>query len=399
MFFTDLHAKSPRLSLLASVVLMTFSVGVSPAQTTEDNAQTGVIHYADSNTYTTATVLPDGTIISSKTTNHGKGAVQTLRMPNLDNVQPKVNPIIGKDQNGNPIHEREKKLRDLTWKQAAQLMKDYNDVVKAGKAKPIEPPAENQLQYWQRMNRESLEYEKTHGPIQTSKRYVLPGSTPEDSAVVREKNTRVRFNNGVREYLVYDEEGNLKQIVRPQRKTPYVAKFKKPEPVRRELGSKVIYSSDEQIDLTDVNNPATKRIKALFPDIGKTPEQKRYIIRQNDSGNNRTVPRSKSTSWLDDSVSFLLGIKNAAAQEPSFNEKLAAARGAASPFQSEIEAIAKSARDLQAKFKGNANQSPGAVGDKEAGTDGEGECTTCGQPKGVTDQETLNTIQAFSKDI
>lgn len=399
MFFTDLHAKSPRLSLLASVVLMTFSVGVSQAQTTEDNAQTGVIHYADSDTYTTATVLPDGTIIGSKTTNHGKGAVQTLRMPNLDNVRPKVNPVIGKDQNGNQIREREKKLRDLTWKQAAQLMKDYNDAVKAGKAKPIEPPAENQLQYWQRMNRESLEYEKKHGPIQTSKRYVLPGSTPEDSAVVREKNTRVRFNNGVREYLVYDEEGNLKQIVRPQRKTPYVAKFKKPEPVRRELGSKVIYSSDEQIDLTDVNNPATKRIKALFPDIGKTPEQKRYIIRQNDSGNNRTVPRSKSTSWLDDSVSFLLGIKNAAAQEPSFNEKLAAARGAASPFQSEIEAIAKSARELQAKFKGNADQSQGAVGDKEANSDIAGECTTCGQPKGANDQETLNTIQAFSKDI
>ena len=125
MFFTDPHAKSPRLSLLASVVLMTFSVGVSQAQATEDNAQTGAIHYADSNTYTTATVLPDGTIIGSKTTNHGKGAVQTLRMPNLDNVQPKVNPVIGKDQNGNPIREREKKLRDLTWKQAAQLMKDY----------------------------------------------------------------------------------------------------------------------------------------------------------------------------------------------------------------------------------------------------------------------------------
>lgn len=399
MFYTAPLANPPRLSLLASVVLMTLSVGVSQAQITERNTEPKAIHYADSNTYTTTTVLPDGTIIGSKTTNHGKGAVQTLRMPNLDNVRPKVNPVIGKDQNGNPIREREKKLRDLTWKQAAQLMKDYNDAVKAGKAKPIEPPAENQLQYWQRMNRESLEYEKKHGPIQTSKRYVLPGSTPEDSAVVREKNTRVRFNNGVREYLVYDEEGNLKQIVRPQRKTAYVAKFKKPEPVRRELGSKVIYSSDEQIDLTDVNNPATKRIKALFPDIGKTPEQKRYIIRQNDSGNNRTVPRSKSTSWLEDSVSFLLGIKNAAAQEPTFNEKLAAARGAASPFQSEIEAIAKSARDLQAKFKGHANQSPGAVEDKEADPDGEGECTTCGQPKGATDQETLNTIQAFSKDI
>lgn len=399
MFYTAPLANPPRLSLLASVVLMTLSVGVSQAQITERNTEPKTIHYADSNTYTTTTVLPDGTIIGSKTTNHGKGAVQTLRMPNLDNVRPKVNPVIGKDQNGNPIREREKKLRDLTWKQAAQLMKDYNDAVKVGKAKPIEPPAENQLQYWQRMNRESLEYEKKYGPIQTSKRYVLPGSTPEDSAVVREKNTRVRFNNGVREYLVYDEEGNLKQIVRPQRKTPYVAKFKKPEPVRRELGSKVIYSSDEQIDLTDVNNPATKRIKALFPDIGKTPKQKRYIIRQNDSGNNRTVPRSKSTSWLEDSVSFLLGIKNAAAQEPSFNEKLAAARGAASPFQSEIEAIAKSARDLQAKFKGNANQSPGAVEDKAAGSDGEGECTTCGQPKGATDQETLNTIQAFNKDI
>lgn len=398
MFFTAPHAKSPRLSLLATALITALSVGVTQAQTAENNNAPGAaVHYADTNSYTTATVLPDGTVIGSKITNHGKGTVQTLRMPNLDNVQPKVNPIVGKDQNGNPIREREKKLRDLTWKQAAQLMKDYNDAVKAGKAKPIEPPAENQLQYWQRMNRESLEYEKKHGPIQTSKRYVLPGSTSEDSAVVREKNTRVRFNNGVREYLVYDDEGNLKQIIRPQRKTPYVAKFKKEEPVRRELGSKVIYSSDEQIDLNDVNNPATKRIKALFPDIGKTPEQKRYIIHQNETGNSKT--NGKPTSWLDDSLRFLLGINDAVAQVPPLNDKYAAAAGAASPFQSEIEAIAKSARELQQKFKGNGSQPQGRSDDEEATSHVAGECATCGLPQRTPDEKTLNAMQAFSRDI
>lgn len=76
MFFTAPHAKSPRLSLLATALITALSVGVTQAQTAENNNAPGAaVHYADTNSYTTATVLPDGTVIGSKITNHGKGTV------------------------------------------------------------------------------------------------------------------------------------------------------------------------------------------------------------------------------------------------------------------------------------------------------------------------------------
>lgn len=273
-----------RLTLVAAAVFSILSLQASAAEPTKtaeseaaDQAVRGTVKYfVNSNEpYSEMKVMPDGSIIGTTVTNHGKGVRQQMRMPNFDNITPVIDPVVGKDSKGRVITERQKKMKDLQWKAIGGMVKEYNDGVKAGTIQPVEKPKETQLEMWQRQAREAAEYEKKHGPIQTSKNYKMPGLSPEESQLVRSANTQIRYVNGQPEYLVFDEENRLKQIIRPNKKKPYVAKFKKSEPVRRDLGSKVIYSSDEKVDISDVNNPETKRIKALFPDIGKTPEQRR----------------------------------------------------------------------------------------------------------------------------
>lgn len=269
--------------LLCMVPLMGLAAEVSDSQKeAEDRAINGAITYIGDSSmpYAGVKVMPDGTVVGSRITNHGRGVKQTLKMPNFSDVSPKYDPIIGKDQEGNPISAREKQLHDLQWKTIGKMVKAYNDGVKDGSIKPVDVAKESQLEIWKRQAQEAAEYEKTHGPIQTSKNFKIPGLTPEDSWLIKNSRTQIRFKNGQPEYLILDEAGNLKQIIRPRTEKPYEAKFKKEEPVRRKLQSKILYSSDESVDITDVNNPETKRIKALFPDIGKTPEQKRYIIRE-----------------------------------------------------------------------------------------------------------------------
>ena len=348
-----------RLTLVAAAVFSILSLQASAAEPTKtaeseaaDQAVRGTVKYfVNSNEpYSEMKVMPDGSIIGTTVTNHGKGVRQQMRMPNFDNITPVIDPVVGKDSKGRVITERQKKMKDLQWKAIGGMVKEYNDGVKAGTIQPVEKPKETQLEMWQRQAREAAEYEKKHGPIQTSKNYKMPGLSPEESQLVRSANTQIRYVNGQPEYLVFDEENRLKQIIRPNKKKPYVAKFKKSEPVRRDLGSKVIYSSDEKVDISDVNNPETKRIKALFPDIGKTPEQRRYIIHQNQDGTDAKAPASgKPVSLLDATLKTLLGIRDASAQtvDPDYFKN----RPVPSGMGSVIDDIAKSAQTLQEELK------------------------------------------------
>ncbi len=352
-----------RLTLVAAALLTLFCLPASaepqkfaePAKSAEteaaDLAVKGTVKYFfnTNDPYSEMKVMPDGTVIGSTITNHGKGVRQQMRMPNFDSITPVIDPVVGKDNKGRVITERQKKMKELQWKAIGGMVKEYNDGVKAGTITPVEKPKETQLEMWQRQAREAAEYEKTHGPIQTSKNYKMPGLSPEESKLVRSPNTQIRFVNGQPEYLVFDEENRLKQIIRPNKKKPYVAKFKKQEPVRREVESKVIYSSDEKVDINDVNNPETKRIKALFPDIGKTPEQRRYIIHQNQDGTSSTEAPGKPVSFLDSALKTLLGIRDASAQtvDPDYFKN----RPLPSGMGSVIDDIAKSAKSLQEELK------------------------------------------------
>ena len=95
--------------------------------------------------------------------------------------------IVRYTDSGYPVTERQQKKLDAAHKLADAVLSEIKRKVEAGE---MEPPnfGKHQADVWREKNREILEREKKYGRT-TTKNYVHPGSTPEQSQLLYNEST------------------------------------------------------------------------------------------------------------------------------------------------------------------------------------------------------------------
>lgn len=135
----------------------------------------------------------DGSILFSTRLNSGfgpelKGKITPPR------YAVRLDDVVGKDHNGNPVTRRQYEDRTI-------MHRSIGDLIRNGTYK-VKPDRPSMQDYWAKKNRETRERIEREGPI-TTKVFIHPGTTPEESAKINDPRTGLRINaDGSRSYVV-----------------------------------------------------------------------------------------------------------------------------------------------------------------------------------------------------
>lgn len=135
----------------------------------------------------------DGSILFSSRLNSGfgpevKGKISPPR------YAVRLDDVVGKDHNGNPVTRRQYEDRTI-------MHRSVGDLIRNGTYK-VRPDRPSMKEQWEQKNRETRERIEREGPI-TTKVFIHPGTTPEESAKINDPRTGLRINaDGSRSYVV-----------------------------------------------------------------------------------------------------------------------------------------------------------------------------------------------------
>lgn len=158
--------------------------------------------------------LKDGTVsIDGKL--HGGGGIQTnIVIPKI-NYDVRIDGPAGLDKNGRPTTWNRKIDRAMGHAIVYQGLKargyKYEEHRKQREAEGLV----TQLDQWKAQNKATKEYIEKYGPI-TTKNFIVPGSSPEKSAILSDPNVGVRKENGK---LAYYYRGQKLDLTHTTKKT------------------------------------------------------------------------------------------------------------------------------------------------------------------------------------
>lgn len=147
-----------------------------------------------------ADTLSDGRI-SVKGPLHGGGGVpMQIVMPKI-NGHVEWNGSAGFDENGHPITWKQKRDRAIAHALVYQGLKaqgyDFKEHRKNFEASGVKTQAD----IWKEKTEQTRKYVQKHGAI-TTQDFIIPGTTPEKSALLNSKDVGVRMENGKRVYYL-----------------------------------------------------------------------------------------------------------------------------------------------------------------------------------------------------
>ena len=356
--------------------------------------------------------LPDGRVRIH--TRLGKFGPQAAIVTDPIVIRPRApNPVVRYTESGIPVSARRDRIVKKSQEIAGRYFADRQRKIDAGEMEPP-PKLKTQAEIWEEQNAEVLARRKKHGR-ETSKNFVIAGTTPEQSKLYYRDSTYVTFVDGKavpvvdapqeqlpKGWLSKDEYEKAKR--KPDVKTEVEVTYQTVKDLERTEGSDVGVRNEPSPEaivntLSDLNgrnsDDGSALIRGFFPDAADAGAGKKGAagagsgldIRDAFPDSHRTAPvrnqsdlKSKS-SMLDRFVSFVsfaLGVNTAQASEISETSQTeplfdpSAQNKAVSAFEDLAKEIERDYRKVRAKVN--------AVHDeRKKAAEEDAEAQSCGQ--------------------
>lgn len=333
--------------------------------------------------------LPDGRVRIH--TRLGKFGPQAAIVTDPIVIRPRApNPVVRYTESGIPVSARRDRIVKKSQEIAGRYFADRQRKIDAGEMEPP-PKLKTQAEIWEEQNAEVLARRKKHGR-ETSKNFVIAGTTPEQSKLYYRDSTYVTFVDGKavpvvdapqeqlpKGWLSKDEYEKAKR--KPDVKTEVEVTYQTVKDLERTEGSDVGVRNEPSPEaivntLSDLNgrnsDDGSALIRGFFPDAADAGAGKKGAagagsgldIRDAFPDSHRTAPvrnqsdlKSKS-SMLDRFVSFVsfaLGVNTAQASEISETSQTeplfdpSAQNKAVSAFEDLAKEIERDYRKVRAK--------------------------------------------------
>ena len=211
----------------------------------------------------------DGTVSLQGRMHKGMGPMLNMTVPNAHPGMVRRSDPAGVDHNGNPVTVYQKGSREI-------ILDSAYDMIRKGLVKPQPGPKKDQLKMWQEKNEAARKHQEEHGRI-TTKTFIHPGTTPEESALINAPDTALVINaDGTRRYVneriqkekalkeeadVFAECGTCQ--IEPEVKQP--ERMSTAETITK--SNMVLRRKARGLDIKEMQNPQDVDLKALFPDM------------------------------------------------------------------------------------------------------------------------------------
>lgn len=324
-------------------------------------------------------------------------------------IRPRApNPVVRYTESGIPVSARRDRIVKKSQEIANRYFAERQRKIDAGEMEPP-PKVKTQAEIWEEQNAEILARRKKHGR-ETSKNFVIAGTTPEQSKLYYRDSTYVTFVDGKavpvvdapqeklpKGWLSKDEYEKAKR--KPDVKPEVEVTYQTVKNLERTEGSDVVVRSEPSPEvivntLSDLNgrdsDDGSALIRGFFPDAGtgkkgsagaeESGTGSGIDIRDAFPDSHRTAPVRKQsdlkTSMLDRFASFAFGVNTAHASEIPETEPLfdpSAQNKAVSAFEDIAKEIERDYRKVRAKVN--------AVHDerKRIADETDAEAQSCGQ--------------------
>lgn len=323
------------------------------------------------------------------------------------------NPVVRYTESGIPVSARRDRIVKKSQEIANRYFAERQRKIDAGEMEPP-PKVKTQAEIWEEQNAEILARREKHGR-ETSKNFVIAGTTPEQSKLYYRDSTYVTFVDGKavpvvdapqdqlpEGWLSKDEyeKAKRKPDVKTDMKTEVEVTYQTVKDLERTEGSKGGVRNEPSPEaivntLADMNgkdsDDGSALIRGFFPDAADAGTGKKGSAGAEESGtgsgidirdafpdSHRTAPVRKQsdlkTSMLDRFASFAFGVNTAHAAEPTSEPIFdpSAQNKAITAFEDIAKAIADDHRKVSAKVNAVQNARK-----KAAETDAEAQ--SCGQ--------------------
>lgn len=358
--------------------------------------------------------LPDGRVRIH--TRLGKFGPEAAIVTDPVVIRPRApNPVVRYTESGIPVSARRDRIVKKSQEIANRYFAERQRKIDAGEMEPP-PKVKTQAEIWEEQNAEILARRKKHGR-ETSKNFVIAGTTPEQSKLYYRDSTYVTFVDGKavpvvdapqdqlpEGWLSKDEyeKAKRKPDVKTDMKTEVEVTYQTVKDLERTEGSKGGVRNEPSPEaivntLADMNgkdsDDGSALIRGFFPDAADAGTGKKGSAGAEESGtgsgidirdafpdSHRTAPVRKQsdlkTSMLDRFASFAFGVNTAHASEIPETEPLfdpSAQNKAVSAFEDIAKEIERDYRKVRAKVN--------AVHDerKRIATETDVEAHSCGQ--------------------
>ncbi len=354
--------------------------------------------------------LPDGRVRIH--TRLGKFGPEAAIVTDPVVIRPRApNPVVRYTESGIPVSARRDRIVKKSQEIANRYFAERQRKIDAGEMEPP-PKVKTQAEIWEEQNAEILARRKKHGR-ETSKNFVIAGTTPEQSNLYYRDSTYVTFVDGKavpvvdapqeklpKGWLSKDEYEKAKR--KPDVKPEVEVTYQTVKNLERTEGSDVVVRSEPSPEaivntLSDLNgrdsDDGSALIRGFFPDAVDAGTGKKGSAGAEESGtgsgidirdafpdSHRTAPVRKQsdlkTSMLDRFASFAFGVNTAHASEIPETEPLfdpSAQNKAVSAFEDIAKEIERDYRKVRAKVN--------AVHDerKRIADETDAEAQSCGQ--------------------
>lgn len=354
--------------------------------------------------------LPDGRVRIH--TRLGKFGPEVAIVTDPVVIRPRApNPVVRYTESGIPVSARRDRIVKKSQEIANRYFAERQKKIDAGEMEPP-PKVKTQAEIWEEQNAEILARRKKHGR-ETSKNFVIAGTTPEQSKLYYRDSTYVTFVDGKavpvvdapqeklpKGWLSKDEYEKAKR--KPDVKPEVEVTYQTVKNLERTEGSDVVVRSEPSPEaivntLSDLNgrdsDDGSALIRGFFPDAVDAGTGKKGSAGAEESGtgsgidirdafpdSHRTAPVRKQsdlkTSMLDRFASFAFGVNTAHASEIPETEPLfdpSAQNKAVSAFEDIAKEIERDYRKVRAKVN--------AVHDerKRIADETDAEAQSCGQ--------------------
>ena len=358
--------------------------------------------------------LPDGRVRIH--TRLGKFGPEAAIVTDPVVIRPRApNPVVRYTESGIPVSARRDRIVKKSQEIANRYFAERQRKIDAGEMEPP-PKVKTQAEIWEEQNAEILARHKKHGR-ETSKNFVIAGTTPEQSKLYYRDSTYVTFVDGKavpvvdapqdqlpEGWLSKDEyeKAKRKPDVKTDMKTEVEVTYQTVKDLERTEGSKGGVRNEPSPEaivntLADMNgkdsDDGSALIRGFFPDAADAGTGKKGSAGAEESGtgsgidirdafpdSHRTAPVRKQsdlkTSMLDRFASFAFGVNTAHASEIPETEPLfdpSAQNKAVSAFEDIAKEIERDYRKVRAKVN--------AVHDerKRIADETDAEAQSCGQ--------------------
>ena len=200
----------------------------------------------------------DGTVSLQGRMHNGMGPMLNMTAPDeMPNFVRRDDPA-GVDRNGNPVTVYQKGSREI-------ILDSAYDMIRKGLVKPQPGPKKDQLKMWQEKNEAARKYQEEHGRI-TSKNFIHPGTTPEESALINAPDTALVINpDGTRRYV--NERIQKEKALKEEAEVFAECGTCQIEAETITESSMVLRRKARGLDIKEMQNPQDVDLKALFPDM------------------------------------------------------------------------------------------------------------------------------------